>query len=46
MREACYGSIMPPIIHYLFIYYYLIYYLVLAAAACVKHPAGHANNIC
>jgi hypothetical protein len=46
MREARYGSIMPPIIHYLFIYYYLIYYLVFAAAACVKHPAQHANIFC
>jgi len=46
MREASCGSIMPPIIHCLFIYYCFIYYFVFSAAACVKHPADHANIIC
>jgi hypothetical protein len=43
MRQASCGSMIPPIINH---FYYFIYYLVSAAAACVKHPAGHANIIC
>jgi len=45
LRQASCGSTIPPI-NALFIYYFLIYYSVSAAAACVKHPAGHANVIC
>jgi len=36
----------PPIIYCLsFIVYLFVHYLVSAAAARVKHPAGHANII-
>jgi len=42
MREASSSNMIPPI--FLILYYY--YYLVSPAAACVKHPAGHANIIC
>jgi ABC-type methionine transport system permease subunit len=44
MREACCGSTMPAIVIYnLFtIYLQFILFLVSAAAACVRHPAGHA----
>jgi hypothetical protein len=46
MREASCGSMTPPIIYCLsFIVYLFVHYLVSAAAARVKHPAGHANII-
>ena len=46
MRQASCGSMIPPIILYLLCIYLLTYYLVFAAAARIKHPAGHANIIC
>jgi hypothetical protein len=44
MCEASCGSMMPAIVTYcLFInYIFSIFNLLSAAAACVKHPAGHA----